>query len=332
MDNEKEVRQGSQNEPKKGSLSQPRLPKKLTPILKEILFLLTKDYMTIKQIAILRSCSVRCIQKHVKKLKELGLLNPVLEEVRPKVRKSDPTLTQNELFHQIRLHGEHYVIQLLWCDYRYKKLTEKNKLMFLDGHSIKLHRNNIEIYAAEGFSFLGETPSTANSKAVKYWHRFFIKLENKINVLLIKPGSANIERVMAHYAETGNELAKKFNEEHRKIRVVGQDGKVWLTFDDSFSLNEAECVHGQRSHQDMENTVQTTFNDIRDNPHFKLSQLSQFMTDTNYQLNQLTHAVTANAEALGAVLNLVKAQLPKDKELTPEQKPQTFKEAPNYVR
>lgn len=241
------------------AFSHKHLPK-LTQTQSEILLMLTKEYLTPKQISIRRKTQIRATQKIIKQLKDLGLVTKDYRQV----RFTQPTNAPNnkKIYDNfIRLHGEEFNIKILYKDKRYKDLLEKGNLVELDGNTIRLYKDSIEVYS--GRSFYGEDPQKVTATAFEYWNRLFIKIENTYKIMICKPFINNKRRVNAHYAEVGNELSKSCEERGERIRVYSrEDSKLWFIIDNSFSLHEAECIHPQDSKDDMD-IVKSFFNDLR---------------------------------------------------------------------
>lgn len=225
---------------------------KLTKTEAEILYLLTEEKLTEQQASIRRGCSQQAINRHKQNLIRKGFMTPFFS----KVVKSEGCLQHNN---QIRLHGEHFVLKPIWKGKPYK--THIGRTIYIDGNCVKVHMNSIEVYS--NVSFFGETPSIADSKSQRYWLRFFNRLQNDLRCILMKDRSQNITRVRSEYAETNNEFAKKFYKENEKVRITGEDGKIWLVFDNSFGFHEMETTHPKNSKFDMEVIMQPFVNDLR---------------------------------------------------------------------
>lgn len=267
----------------RSAFSQQSTPK-LTTAQTEILYYLTKEFLTPKQIAIRRKTKIRVVQAQIKKLKDLGVINNAFREV----RILTPT---NALFpkNMIRLHGEEWNINILYKDERYKDLLNKSNFIDNDGNTIRLSKDSVEVYS--GKSFYADDVSKATYKSFEYWNHFFNRLGNQLNIILIKPNVQNIKRVNAHYSEVNNELAKDVEEKGERIRVYTRDdGKLWFLIDNSFNLHEAETVHPQTSKEDM-GLVKDMFNDVRNGEWSDLKTIVKEMT-TVYNTNIVLHLDT----------------------------------------
>jgi DNA-binding CsgD family transcriptional regulator len=302
------VHKGSQKGSQKGSLLQHGSPK-LTVAEKDVLHLLTKEFLTVSQIAVKRSTTTRAVYKIRKGLIEKGILSIVNQAIFPqemKVHKKGGHSSE-PVNHFIRLHGEQYHIKIISCDDRYRQLiSQGNKRIELDGQVVFCYRNSVEIYS--NLSFFGKTPGECDSKSLSYWTHFFVRLEQSIKCILMKRDHMNISRVKAEYAETDNELAKTAIKEHDKVRVVGSDGKVWLLIDNSFGFKECETVHPKESKQDMQDVVQPFFNDLRENEYVPLSEISKNLAIMSKQITELSHAVRANASTINTILEVIRPQ------------------------
>lgn len=291
----------------KKSSSSGGFPKKLTRIQEEILYCLTEEYMTPLSIARRRNCGVRAVNKHIKIIKDLGLLNRYFEKVPKNVcTPGIPPLN-------IRLHGEEYNLKILFQDYKYRQLKERTNKLIIDDNTITLHKNSIKIYSHN--DFFGETADGAEARSCKYWLSFFIKLENKLNIDLVKRNSENIKRVKAHYADINNSLAKLAIKKNQIVKINGQDGKVWLLIDNSNDNPELETTHPQDSMHDMQETVGPFFNDLRNNNPPRNSELANFIEKTQTQIQELTQSQIYTQKQLQQLLTI----------LTPNQKEEVRK-------
>jgi len=272
---------------------------KLTAAEQEILHLLSEEFLSIKQIAIRRQTSDKAVYKVLSKLKKKGAINSAFREVenfRSTIQPSN---------HSIRLHGQEFNIKILYKDERYKKMAEKSNTVNIDGNTIRLYKNSIEVYS--GHSFYADDAQKATAKSFKYWNRLFTRLEHDFKVILIKSRSQNVKLVNQHYAEINNELAEECEKKVYKIRTYGtKDAKLWFTIDNSFNLHEAETQHPQRAKQDMEDVVKPFFNDLRDKQPPLPSEIWKILAE-----------VTKHEKEIGAGLNTVVALL---KQKTPQKK------------
>lgn len=230
---------------------------KLTLAEQEILNLLTEDYLTPKQITIRRKCTRQAVSKILKKLKEKGAYNIGLQKVDKEGVACQPV-------NQIRIHAQQFAIKIIWKDHKYKKLLKKTNQIEIDGNTINLWPNNIEIYANQ--SFYGDTLEHALYKSTTYWQHFIVRLEHEVSCILKKPRCQNIKMTRLHISETNNEIAKEIdNTGERWFKVYDpEDGKLCFLIDNSFNLHEFEAVKSKTAVPDMRK-VGNVFLDIRNN-------------------------------------------------------------------
>lgn len=246
-------------------ITEPKI-KPLTKAEKEVLDLISEDFLTLKQIQIRRQCSRQAVYKILKKLKEKGALNQGLQ----KVDKIEALVNQKP----IRLHGQEFNIKIIFQNQNYQNQLKASNLLFIKGHTIKLFKNSLEVYSGEGISFFGDTAREAINKSFKYWQKFLTSLEHELKVVILKPKSRNIRIVNQHFARGDSEICNNAINNHKKIKVFAEeDGKLAFITDDSFGFKEDETVHPQTSKPDRE-AVDKQVNDWRINNPPTNSQLS----------------------------------------------------------
>ena len=269
--------------------SQGSIYEKLTKAETDILHLLTREFLTVNQISIRRQTSNKAVYKIIAKIKKKGFLSD-------KNKRVENFQSTFQPFNQIRLHGQEFNIQILYISDLYRKIYNKSNILYIDGNTIRLYKKSIEIYGTQ--SFYAEDVRKATSDSLRYWQKFFTKLENQLKIVLIKPRTQNIRIVNAHYSETNNELAEEVERKKEKIKIYTKDdGKLWFLIDNSFNLHEAETVHPQTSKPDME-TIKEHFNDIRANNPPTLSQVMQIIKDMAEQNKETAAGLNAMARIL----------------------------------
>lgn len=219
-----------------------------------------------KLIARERNTSVQAVYKVINRLEEKGFWSKMYGWV----EHDQSTIKPSE--QKLRLHGQEFNIQILYKDSSYERKKKFGNFIHFEGNTVRLYRHSLEIYSKK--DFYGDTVQEATSDSFEYWNRFFVKLENHLSVILLKPRKHNVKLVSHHYAEIGNELANDCEINDIKIKVfTSDDKKLWFQIDNSFELGEAETVHPETAKQDMEDSVRPFFNDLRDNRPPPVSQM-----------------------------------------------------------
>ena len=286
----------------------------LSKVQKSILDMLTREYLTPLRVAQRRGTSLKAVYKTIKILERKGVLNLKNK----KVQNVDHTITYSHN-KKIRLHAQHFTIKLISKGNKYNSIRTNSNMFKIDNNTIKLHDQSIEVYSNN--SFYGDDPNKADFESVKYWNRFFIRLESELDIIIVKDRHKNIKLVQNHYAETNNELAEQSNLNKDKIRVFStQDTKMWFEIDNSFNLNEAETTHPQTAKADMQNIIQPFFNDLRDNP----SKLPSVTNAEMSQLFKLVNSLAVQTVDIAKGLNIV-VKLITPKQPITEPTEQTFK-------
>ena len=264
----------------------------LTTAEKEVFEMITSKFYNLKQIQIIRKCSRQAIYKIRKSLIRKGYLNLSLQ----KVDKFDGTSQPKA--NQVRLHGQEFHIKIIWQDQFYQKSLEKSNILYLDGHTIKLSKNSIEIYASEGAIFYGEDEERADKKSIEYWKRFFPKLEHELKIVIFKERSRNIKEVNHHYARGNSELCEKnIEDEGKRIRIYAyEDGKLAFITDESFGGKEDETVHPITAKRDR-GAIDKQINDWRLNNPLTNSELAENSLKNSKAISGLIQIADSRKEA-----------------------------------
>lgn len=271
----------------------------LTKAEKEVLHLLTEEFLTIKKIAQRRGTSLQAVYKITKKLKEKGAYNLGLK----KVEKVESTFNQND----VRLHGQEFNIKILFQDNKYQRKLERANILFLDGNTIRLYKNSIEVYS--GQSFYGKTANESEKKSLEYWNSFLVRLEHDLKVILVKPRARNIRIVNQHYARGDSEICNNAIKNRERIWIYAEeDGKLAFITDDSFGFREDETVHPKTAKIDRK-AIDKHINDWRLNNPPTNSQIAKNQAEIGQDLKFLSNSMVYAQKELPLVLNMLKEQI-----------------------
>jgi len=256
--NNKSTQKGS----KKGTLSGGGSPK-MTKAETEILYLIIEEDLTPKQISIRRQTTNSITYRIIRNLKKKGLLVQGTKKVHFSGVASVPFREKGS---GIRLHSEAFKIKILTKSEKYLKILKDCNYLYIDGNSVMLYKDSIVVYGNK--SFFGDSVEKVTRDSSAYWERLIFRLENDFRIILIKPRYQNIKRFRSHYAEINNGLARECGDKSDFIRIyTREDGKLWFLIDNSFNLHEAETLHPNSAHVDMQDVVRPFFNDLRE--HYK---------------------------------------------------------------
>jgi Fe2+ or Zn2+ uptake regulation protein len=254
----------------------------------EIINFLEKEYLTIKQIAKRRQTTIQAVYKIVRKLKKKGLLSRGFKTGGLKwggyynhEKNEGVGIMPKSETHFLRLHNIQESLKIIQAGEKYNQARADNNKFELDGFTILLYEDNIQIYTTQALSFYGLSTDECYLLALEEFSKLYNKLENRLNIIINKDGKLNHNWVRLHIAETNNELAQEQNNNKEQIRAKAkEDNKTWLITDNSFKLNELEFTHPQTAKLDTEKII-NHFQAIRNfnclDPH-ELTENSRIMT------------------------------------------------------
>ena len=203
-----------------------------------------------------------------------------------------------------RLHNIHLVI---FPVHFYPRYYEKIKKIFpLGKYTITINKKNIELQLQRKESY--------NSTEIEQTMRLFkidlekiIKsLEKELGCEIWKKGHMNIEMVNHHMAEYKNEIAILHSD--KKLKVRGEDGKIWLLIDKSLKEPEIETVDPVEAYNDGK-AIDRQFNAMR-GPHTPTVQ------DLSSAIFQTLEITKLNADSINHFGTHLKSHVTAIQELT----------------
>lgn len=232
----------------------------------EILRLIVSGFTNSKEIAKARRKSIRATYKVLNNLLDKGFVRKIgtdflLSQSSKKALAVSATKVQNK----VRLHDVKVRIKIL-----NKFSQEKIKLLLMNHFktkTIQLKNNQQIIFNLSQIecavttrsviltmpSIIADTPIQATSELMEMVFSMIPKLENRLNIVLMKEGYLNTEILSQHYAMIENAMAKLYNQEGKKFVIYDPvDGKPRIIMDNSFGLNELETTHNEKAFSDME--------------------------------------------------------------------------------
>jgi len=278
-----------------------------------VMRLRNEEHLTYKEIAQRLGKNIRGVKKIAKKLILKGLIHSTKVGGVHQEGVHQTTTTRPSLSNGIRLHNEHYCIKVLFKSELFYRAVGASFL--LDGNTVRVNFDSIEVYSNK--SFWGKDRLEADKEAWSYWLPFFGRLQARLNVGFLKEGRQNIRRVRQHFSEVNNGLAHECLVKGEKLRFNGEDGKGWLMVDNSFNLNELECVHPKMASEDMDK-LKPFFDDVRKNP-ILLSEFLFLVKEQAVNVNEL-------AKGLRVVVEFLR---PKESEVRPDS---SQRRVPDYIQ
>lgn len=183
------------------------------------------------------------------------------------------------LRYKLRQHNLHFKIKVLESSKNWDlKRNEMRQFPYFN-RTIKLKNNEQDLFNFGKLQVKTTTKSLIIKMPIIYaidWEGAIIqamqiledsisKLEKAFNVILIKDYKSNITIISQEYARIQDALAKLYRKENNRIYLTGDDGKIWLITDFSFSTDETEFIHPERATDDVD-AIAPFMNDLRRNP------------------------------------------------------------------
>lgn len=240
---------------------------------KIILDLLTKDFLTVHQIAKIRGTSTQAVYKTINKLKKKGLIKGVaggLQKTGGSLKHNPSPPSSDKTY---RLHAINLEIQILHSSTRYNSLLQKRNKDEIDNNTLMLYDNSITVYLNK--DFWGDTPNECVKLSLKYIEHLIVRLENAYKIVLHDQNKCNIRQCRGHIAKTGDPYAKEINLNNDKIKIYDDLGQLRLLVDKSFNYDELEAVHKDKHIKDM-NKINDKWLDLIETD-LKLSDVSQHL-------------------------------------------------------
>lgn len=217
----------------------------------EVLDMLRNEFMTVKQIAQRRGTRLNSVYKIINKLIKKGHISRGYTRGLKKERGGRKTTPHSP--GSWRVHAQHFNLGILHKSAGYDAFRLRKNLLFLDGNTVKLHDDVVEVYAGELLWFWGASPSDAECESFKYWIGFFGLLERRINCLLVKEGVGSVKMNMVHFAHVEDDVAEDYVKRGQSLKVYAhEDGKLAILVDRSLGVPELEFLHPKTGKRDAE--------------------------------------------------------------------------------
>jgi len=214
---------------------------------KEVYDLLTKEFLTPKQISKRRGTTIRAVYKTIDKLRKKGCDLGGSKTIAETGGVHKPELKK------LRLHNIQIPIKIISKKKGYENLLKRCNKLSISGCTIMLYEKMIDVYTGEDTWFMSGTVDGCYVKAVSYFRTVYNKIENRCEIEIEKDQYLNKKWVRQHIAVVDDEIAKDCNKKKEKLKIYDrEDGKERVLVDDSHSLNELEAVHPKKAKPDAE--------------------------------------------------------------------------------
>jgi len=183
------------------------------------------------------------------------------------------------LRYKLRQHNLHFKIKVLESPRNWEQRRNEIRFMPYFNKTIKLKNNEQDLLNFGRLQMKTTTKSIIIKMPTLYakdWEDAIIqamqiledsiyKIEGLFKINLIKNYKANIKIISQEYARIQDALAKLYRSEGNRIYLTGDDGKIWLITDFSFSTDETEFIHTEKATDDVD-AIAPFLNDLRKNP------------------------------------------------------------------
>lgn len=236
--------------------------------------------LSITEISKYRHVSRTAIYKALSSLIKKGMVRKVGYSVYELTDKGKEGLHSLVAFrYKLRQHNLHFKIKILENPKNWSQ--RRNELRFLPyfNKTLKLKNNEQDLFNFGNLQIKTTTKSviikiptiyskdweSAIIQAMQILEDSIYKIEKIFKIKLIKNYKSNITIISQEYAILQDALAKVYRNEGNRLYITGEDGKIWMITDFSFSNDETEFIHTEKATDDVD-AIAPFLNDLRKNP------------------------------------------------------------------
>lgn len=241
---------------------------------------LLQEGLSISEITRVRRVSRTSIYKVLATLNKKGMVRNPKRSIYELTEKGIKGLHSFvALRYKLRQHNLHFKIKVLESQRNWaQKRNELRQIPYFN-RTIKLKNNEQDLFnygklqvKTTSKSIIIKMPSIyatdwehAIIQAMSILEDAIYKIEKAFKVRLIKDYKSNITVISQEYARIQDALAKTYRHEGNRLYVAGEDGKIWMITDFSFSTDETEFIHPDKATDDLD-AIAPFLNDLRKNP------------------------------------------------------------------
>jgi len=266
-----------------------------------------QEGLSITEISKYRKVSRTAIYKTIKTLVSKGLVRSPRRSIYELTNKGIKGLHSFvALRYKLRQHNLHFKIEVLESKKNWSQKRNEMRQLSYFNRTIKLKNNEQDLLNYGKLQIKTTTKSiiikmptiyatnweNAVIQAMQILEDAIIKIEHLFKIRLIKDNKANIKIISQEYASIQDSLAKLYRTEGNRIYLTGDDGKIWLITDLSFSTDELEYIHPNNATDDND-AIAPFLNDLRANP-ITMSDMKEQVKDlqgiiVSYAQNEVKH-------------------------------------------
>lgn len=274
-----------------------------------------QEGLSISEIAKARKVARKNIYKVLSTLNKKGLISHPKRSAYELTEKGMQGLHSFVgLRYNLRQHNLHFKIEVLESPRNWALRRNEIRQLPYFNHTLKLKNNEQDLF---NYGRL-QVKTTSKSVIIKMptlyaldWEAALIqamgiledaiaKIEKVFKVRLTKDYKANIKIISQEYARIQDALAKVYRHEGNRIYLTGDDGKIWLITDFSFSVDETEFIHPNKATDDID-AIAPFLNDLRKNPS-TLSDVRQHVGELQGVLQGVLHNEVKHQRVLDEIL------------------------------
>ncbi len=263
---------------------------------------LVQEGLSVSEIARYRHVTRTAVYKMFSTLTKKGMLSNPKRSVYDLTSSGLKGLHSFVAFrYKLRQHNLHFKVKIRESPRNWEQ--KRNEIRFLPYYNktIKLKNNEQELFNFGKLQIKTTTKSIIIKVPTIYatnWENAIIqamqiledslyKIEKLFKIRLVQDYKSNITIISQEYARIQDALAKLYRTEGNRIYLSGDDGKIWMITDFSFSVDETEFIHTEKATDDVD-AIAPFLNDLRDNP--------TTMTEMREHVGELQGAINSYAQ------------------------------------
>lgn len=276
----------------------------LTRRLDEVRRYYNKGVISANSLALKLKVSKRSAERYLKRLKELGLAEIDATQKGGDLRHSDTkTRGKSSL---INVHAQRWKVFVHYKGTSYRK----SPFVFIDSFPDGLGgfvsvscQDDYILLRCKGQKFWGKSEEDALWSSLDFWHNILLRLENRLNVVILKAGSFVMTPSYYEFETSESVVCRDAAERGEMMRVFHKDGKLRATTDmsDGFCHETHRVKSGMRDSESWNDHV----NYVMDTP-FSMEMMAksiQFIVKAQVMSEKTMHTLAEGMAALVALMS-----------------------------